>query len=180
MDEFGMSSLDPAAEQGPTGVDPARFRHALGHFCSGIVIVTAMEGGRPVGLTCQSFLSLSLDPPLVGFSPAKTSLSYPSIRQAGSFCSIMLTEEQGVLCAGFARSNVDKWLGVQWSPGTTGSPMLDGALASIDCLIEAEYDAGDHFFVVGKVIDVVTSEAEPLLFFRGGYRVLGGETAVPA
>src|SRR5437868_1575144 len=85
------------------GMDPAAFRRVLGQFCSGVVVVAGANDGVPAGFTCQSFFSLSLDPPLVAFSPAKTSASYPAIRRAGAFSINILAEEQRALCASFAR-----------------------------------------------------------------------------
>ncbi|CAA9251129.1 MAG: Nitrilotriacetate monooxygenase component B [uncultured Acidimicrobiales bacterium] len=150
--------------------DAASFRTVLGHFCSGITIVTAVERGEPVGLTCQSFTSVSLDPPLVLFVPAKAASSWPRIRAAGHFCANVLAEDQEALGRRFAIRGADKYAGVGWRPGPSGAPVLDGCIAYVDCEIETVHEAGDHDIVVGHVVDLaVTSEAPPLLFFRGGY-----------
>ncbi len=150
--------------------DAATFRTVLGHFCSGITIVTAVDGGAPVGLTCQSFASVSLDPPLVLFVPAKASNSWPHIRAARHFCANVLAEDQEALARRFALRGADKFAGVGWRAGPSGAPVLDGSLAYVDCEIEAVHDGGDHDIVVGRVVDLaVTREATPLLFFRGGY-----------
>ncbi len=150
--------------------DAATFRTVLGHFCSGITIVTAVDGGAPVGLTCQSFASVSLDPPLVLFVPAKASNSWPHIRAARHFCANVLAEDQEALGRRFALRGADKFAGVGWRAGPSGAPVLDGSLAYVDCEIEAVHDGGDHDIVVGRVVDLaVTREATPLLFFRGGY-----------
>ncbi len=150
--------------------DAATFRTVLGHFCSGITIVTAVDHAEPVGLTCQSFSSVSLDPPLVLFVPAKAANSWPRIRSAGHFCANVLAEDQEPLGRRFAIRGADKFAGVGWRPAPTGAPILDGCIAYVDCEIEAVHDSGDHDIVVGRVVDLaVTSETSPLLFFRGGY-----------
>lgn len=149
------------------------FRRTLGHFCSGIVVVTAIGGdGAPVGLTCQSFFSLSLDPPLVAFSPALTSGTYAHIRRAGAFCINILEERQQAACANFARKDVDRWESVGWDIAATGSPVLDGVLAWIDCRFEAEHVIGDHYLVVGRIAAMGTSDDpthRPLLYYKGAY-----------
>ena len=164
-----------SGETSPDGF-PAGFRHVLGHFCSGITIVTAVLDGVPVGLTCQSFFSLSLDPPLVAFSPARTSTSYPSIRKAGAFCINVLAEDQKELCRGFARSGTDKWAGVEWRAGPTGSPIIAHSLAWIDCRLETEHEAGDHFLTVGRVIQLEATQKRPLLYFHGDFAHLAAHS----
>ena len=152
------------------GFDAATFRTVLGHFCSGVAVVTALDTGVPVGLTCQSFSSVSLDPPLVLFVPAKASGSWAGIRSAGHFCANVLDEGQEELSRRFATKGADRFAGVGYRPGPSGAPILDGCLAAIDCEIEAVHDAGDHDIVVGRVLDLaVGSQGGPLLFFRGGY-----------
>lgn len=152
------------------GFDSATFRTVLGHFCSGITIVTAVDEGEPVGLTCQSFTSVSLDPPLVLFVPAKAASSWSRIKAAGHFCVNVLAEDQEELGRRFAIKGADKFAGVGWRPGPSGSPLIEGCLAFVDCDVEAVHDAGDHDIVVGRVLDLaVTSDGGPLLFFRGGY-----------
>lgn len=151
--------------------DDARFRQVLGHFCTGVTVVTAVHEGQPVGFTAQSFTSVSLDPPLVAVCPARTSNSWPRIRSAGVFCANVLAEDQEVLGRAFAVRGADKFRGVGWTPAVgTGSPTLDGALAWIDCRIEAEHDGGDHLVVLARVVDLgVGTGDRPLLFYRGGY-----------
>src|ERR1700685_839007 len=105
-----------------SGLDQARFREALGHFATGITIVTATDAGEPVGFSCQSFAALSLDPPMVILAPAKTSTSWPRIARAQSFCVNILGEHQEAVCRAFAVSGGDKFDGVEWSPGGNGAP----------------------------------------------------------
>lgn len=151
-------------------IDSQTFRNTMGQFCTGVVVATASGQNEPVGFAAQSFVSLSLDPPLVALCPAKTSTSWPKMRESGSFCINMLASDQQPVCDAFARSGGDKFEGLGWSPGATGSPVLDGILAYVDCSLEAEHDAGDHTIVVGRVQALaVVKSGTPLLFYRGGY-----------
>jgi flavin reductase (DIM6/NTAB) family NADH-FMN oxidoreductase RutF len=150
---------------------PEHFRAVLGHFCSGIVVVTSTDAQGPSGLTAQSFASLSLDPPLVLVCPAKTSTSWPRIEAAGAFCINVMAEDQEELCRGFAMRGADKFAGVGYEPAPhSGAPLLTGALAWMDCWLEVVHDGGDHVIAVGRVLDLGTAESgRPLLFYRGGY-----------
>jgi 3-hydroxy-9,10-secoandrosta-1,3,5(10)-triene-9,17-dione monooxygenase reductase component len=156
-------------------VSPAAMRDVLGHFATGVVVVTARGAdGRPLGFTCQSFASLSLDPPLVSFAPARTSSTWPRIREVGTFCVNVLAEGHRDLSIGFARSGggIDKFAGVDWYPAPSGAPVLEGVSAWIDCTLWAEHDGGDHTIAVGRVHDLGADPARlPLLFYRGGYGV---------
>jgi flavin reductase (DIM6/NTAB) family NADH-FMN oxidoreductase RutF len=176
MGEAGGSGAGPADL--PV-VEPRRMRDVLGHFASGVTVVTATTGEGPIGFTCQSFSSLSLDPPLVVFAPARSSRTWPQLRRIGRFCVNVLAEEQTDLSAQFARSGTDKFAGVPWRPSRQGSPVLDGVIAWIDCRLEAEYDGGDHTLVTARVLDLgADPERRPLLFHRGEYGLLdGGRTA---
>jgi 3-hydroxy-9,10-secoandrosta-1,3,5(10)-triene-9,17-dione monooxygenase reductase component len=156
-----------------TAIGSREFRRVLGGFASGITVVTAVVDGAPVGMTCQSFFSLSLDPPLIAFSPSRASASYPLIRSAGSFCVNILEAGQEQLCNQFARTGTDKWRGVSWRPGATGSPVLEGVLASIDCTLEQEHETGDHFLTIGRVVALESDPGRhPLVFFNGAYERL--------
>ena len=115
-------------------------------------------------------------------TPARSSRSYPVIRRAGAFCINVLTEDQRELCDRFARRGADKWRRTPWTPAPSGSPVLEGVLAWIDCRLEAEYETGDHFLIVGRVMALEAAHARPLLYFRGGFANLHpedgrGETA---
>ena len=160
----------------PAGrVSPAVMREVLGHFVSGIVVVTAACPDGPIGFTCQSFASLSLDPPLVSFAPARTSSTWPRIRASGAFCINVLAADHQEISVGFARptsTGVDKFDGVAWRPGPSGAPVLDGVSAWIDCTLWNEYDGGDHTIAVGRVLDLgAAPERLPLLYYRGRYGV---------
>ncbi len=154
----------------PPVVDPRVMRDVLGHFASGVTVVTAVGPDGPIGFTCQSFSSLSLEPPLVAFAPARTSTTWPRLRDAGRFCVNVLAEDQSELSQAFARSGTDRYAGVRWAPSPHGSPMLDGVVAWIDSELWAEYDGGDHTIVVARVLDLGADPTRsPLVFHRGGY-----------
>ena len=147
----------PVSEQAAasqTSIDPARFREVLGHFSTGVAIVTARHRAGPVGMTCQSVVSLSLDPPLVLFCAARKSTSWPRIREAGHFCMNILATDQEELGVAFARSGGDKFAGVEWEPGSSGAPILAGALAHVECELEAVHAGGDHEIIIGRVVDL--------------------------
>ncbi|MEU6259739.1 flavin reductase family protein [Streptomyces sp. NPDC047043] len=168
----------PAPSSRASGVTADRFRDVLGRFCSGVTVVTAVDGGEPVGMTCQSFMSLSLDPLLIAFAPALSSVTYPRIRRAGRFAISVLGEEQASVAFAFARSGTDKFAGVAWEPGITGAPLIQGAIAHIECHHEAEHEAGDHLLVVGRTMAVRDqADGRPLLFFRGAFDELGAGAA---
>lgn len=151
-----------------------RFRDVLGRFASGVTVVTSVSGGEPVGMTCQSFCSVSLNPPLILFSPAKTSRAWPRIRQSGHFCVNFLAAGQTALSNQMASRGSDKFAGVDWKPSPeTGSPVLQDVLGYVDCTVHSVSEAGDHYVVIGAVKDLHSSAgADPLLFFEGGYRRL--------
>jgi 3-hydroxy-9,10-secoandrosta-1,3,5(10)-triene-9,17-dione monooxygenase reductase component len=151
------------------------FRTTLGHFASGIVIIAARHEGRPVGLSIQSFASLSLDPPLVSLSVSVSSRTWPAIAETGQFCASILSADQEDLCRRFAVSGADKFAGVPWSPSPrTDSPRVDGALAWVDCGIRSVYQAGDHWLIVADVLDLGrgSPSGPPLLFYQGGFGTL--------
>ena len=175
------AALSAFAASGPEeSADARALRDALGHFATGITVITAAgEDGQPVGFACQSFSSLSLDPPLICFNVARTSSSWPRIARAGAFCVNVLADDQGALCRSFAVSastGADKFAGVAWeSAPATGSPRLDGALAWVDCTVHAVHTGGDHLIVLGRVRELAAprgTDAGPLLFYRSGFRQL--------
>jgi 3-hydroxy-9,10-secoandrosta-1,3,5(10)-triene-9,17-dione monooxygenase reductase component len=154
---------------GAMTIEAPRYRAVLGHFASGVAIVTAMSPRGPVGLTCQSFFSLSLDPPLVAIATGKSSTSWPQVAEVGAFCVNILSNDQEMVCRGFAVSGADKFSGVRWSLTPNGHPRIEGVLAWLDCTIERSDPAGDHYLVVGRVHDLGTGTGDPLLFFRSGF-----------
>ncbi len=166
-EQIELDSASPEAV-----AEARRFRDVLGRFASGVTVVTAVSDGEPVGLTCQSFSSVSLNPPLVLFIPARTSRAWPRIQRAGRFCVNFLAAGQSELSNTMASRGTDKFSGVDWTPSpVTGSPVLAGTLGYVDCTIHAVQEAGDHYVVIGKVDDLVAHDVDgPLLFFQGQYR----------
>lgn len=145
-------------------------RRVLGHFCTGIAVITAHDGTRPIGFTCQSVTSVSLDPPYISFCPSNSSTSWPLIRAVGGLCVNILATDQQDVCAQFATRGDDKFEGIDWRPGDNGAPTLDGTLASIEAELEVEHGAGDHSIVVARVTGLrAAPDREPLLFYRGAY-----------
>jgi len=163
----------------PSTIDPEDFRNVLGHFPTGVTIVSGMHGEEPVGFTIGSFTSVSLDPPMVGFLPQTNSSTWDSMAMGGAFCVNVLSRDQADLCWRFAKSDneSERYDGVKWHAGPTGSPIIDRAVAWIDCQVEQVYEMGDHYFVLGRVV-ALEADADhdgngpfPLLFFKG---TLGG------
>jgi flavin reductase (DIM6/NTAB) family NADH-FMN oxidoreductase RutF len=172
-----VSAADPA-DFPPPVFDSRRLRDVLGHFVSGVTVVTAGTPDGPIGFTCQSFSSLSLEPPLVVFAPGRTSRTWPRLRELGRFCVNVLAEDQVGLSQQFARSGADKFAGVHWRPSPHGSPVLDGVVAWIDGRLWAEYDGGDHTLVAARVLDLGADPGRrPLLFHRGAYGLLDGSSS---
>jgi 3-hydroxy-9,10-secoandrosta-1,3,5(10)-triene-9,17-dione monooxygenase reductase component len=153
-------------------VDPAEFRRVLGTFATGVTVITALCADGPAGFACQSFASLSLDPPLVCFMVGRTSTTWPRIARAGVFCVNVLGAHQGELCRGFAVSGSDKFAGVAYDAApASGSPRLTGAAAWIDCTVHAVHTGGDHLIVVGRVdaLGTAADDVAPLLFHKGRF-----------
>jgi flavin reductase (DIM6/NTAB) family NADH-FMN oxidoreductase RutF len=121
-------------------------------------------------MTVGSFTSVSLDPPLVAFFPAKSSTSWPRIERAGAFCVNVLAADQQPVCRQLASKAAEKFTGVTHRSAASGSPIIDGVLAWIDCRLHAVHEVGDHLLVLGSVLALeATRDAQPLVFFRGGY-----------
>lgn len=152
-------------------IDSATFRRVLGHYPTGVCVVTAVDtDGGAVGMVVGSFTSVSLDPPLVAFFPDKKSSSWPRIEHAARFCVNVLASDQQELCNRFASKGSDKFAGLTYSLSANGSPVLDDVVAWIDCNLYAVYEAGDHYIALGEVVELETVRADrPLLFFQGKY-----------
>lgn len=182
------SRIDP--DDGEAVAEARHFRDVLGRFASGITVITGMDHGDPVGLTCQSFSSVSLSPPMVLFVPARTSRAWPLIRQHGRFGVSVLGADQADVSTVMASPGVDKFAQVAWHPGpVTGVPLVDGAIAHLECEVDAVHEGGDHHVVIGRVLglaaatesgtpdqtsDQATDQATaPLLFYRGRYGTVG-------
>lgn len=164
----------PAGEQA-TLPDSENFRNVLGRLPTGVVVVTGGDPEHPSGLVFGSFMSVSLEPPLVVVSPAKTSKSWPAIEAGGVFCANVLADGQEQLARRFAKSGGDKFAGVEWSPApATGAPLLEGVAAWIDCRVYERFDAGDHLLVLGEVLELsVHRGTGALVFHRGTLQPLG-------
>jgi 3-hydroxy-9,10-secoandrosta-1,3,5(10)-triene-9,17-dione monooxygenase reductase component len=147
-------------------------RGVMACFATGVAVITAAEPGRPpVGMAVNSFVSVSLEPPLVLFCAAHTSSTWPAIRAAGHFCANVLAAGQEELARAFARKG-DRFAGVAHTPGVTGAPVLRDVHAHVECKIVDTYEAGDHTVVLGRVVDLgADTEAAPLLFYRSSYRL---------
>jgi 3-hydroxy-9,10-secoandrosta-1,3,5(10)-triene-9,17-dione monooxygenase reductase component len=164
--------------------EAAQFRRVLGHFCTGVTVITGVDGvdsGRPAGFACQAFAALSLTPPLVLFCPAKTSRTWPAIATSGYFCVNVLAAGQQDIARRFGVSGADKFAGLTWSPSPSGAPVLAGALTWAECAVTAVHEAGDHYLVVGHVTELGPSQpGRPLLFYRGRYAAMdAGSDASP-
>ncbi len=149
------------------------FRRALGCFATGVTVITVRdEGGKPRGMTANAFSSLSLEPPLVLVCVDHRSDTFPVIGSASAFAVNILGEDQRELSQRFARKGEDKFEGVAHHVGHCGAPVIDGALAVIECLVEEAHEAGDHTIFIGSVQRVEHGPGKPLLFFRGNYASL--------
>ncbi|GAA1518358.1 flavin reductase [Nocardioides humi] len=166
----------------PPAHDSRHFRDVLGRFPTGVAVVTALdESGTPVGMAVGSFGSVSLDPPLVEFMPARSSSTYPAIARAGRFCVSILGADQEDVCRTMATKGADKFAEIDWHPAPSGAPIIAGALAWIDCTTVQEHEAGDHLIVIGQVEQLSELRpTTPLVFFRGGYGGFSAPSLVAA
>jgi flavin reductase (DIM6/NTAB) family NADH-FMN oxidoreductase RutF len=176
--------MEVTDQKPPTEVDAAEFRHAMGHFATGVTVVTSVGvDGEPVGTTANAVTSLSLDPPLLLVCFDRSSVTLRAVRDHGAFVVNVLAARQRHLSANFARRGLSAvWDDVRHHAGSTGSPRLDGALATIECTVHERLPGGDHEIIIGRVREVATNglNTEPLLFWRGQYGSLLGDPAVPA
>lgn len=158
-------------------VDPDQLRLAMSQFATGITIVTAYVDRLPYGVAANALMSVSLDPPLVAVGMGKVSDTWPHIRRAGTFALNILRADQQHLCVRFATKGADRFALTNYAAGVaTGAPILvDASLASLECRIYEEVDAGDHVLVLGLVLDIWMSRQayDPLVFFRRSYLTVG-------
>jgi 3-hydroxy-9,10-secoandrosta-1,3,5(10)-triene-9,17-dione monooxygenase reductase component len=154
-----------------SGPDAGLFRHVLGHYPTGVAVITAMTDEGPVGLSMNSFTSVSLEPPLVLFCPSLSSGTWPLLRGVGKIAINVLSAGQESVSRLFAARVEDRFTDSAWSPGGNGAPLLDEALGWLECTVQAEYPAGDHTVVIAQIdkMGVHDAIAEPLVFFRGSY-----------
>lgn len=157
------------------GDEQARsLRQALGRFATGVTIITCRDaGGQPVGLTANSFNSLSLDPPLVLWSLRVESPSEPAFQGAGHFAVNVLAQGQIELSRRFASSETDKFAAGHWQAGEGGAPVLAGCAAVFECETVSRQRLGDHILFIGRVLRHAEAQQAPLLFHGGQYRAMG-------
>jgi flavin reductase (DIM6/NTAB) family NADH-FMN oxidoreductase RutF len=158
-------------------IDPREFRNALGTYATGVTIITAAgSDGKPYGLTCNSFASVSLNPPLVLWSLVRYSSSLNVFQNASHFAVNVLGTSQEALASKFAKSSDEKFVGVEWSPGLGSAPLLKESVANFQCRSVNRYYGGDHVIFLGAVEAYSYNHSEPLLFARGRYgRFLSAE-----
>ncbi len=161
---------------------PERMRHALGHFATGVTVVTGFAAdGEPVGFACQSFASVSLHPPLVLFCADHRGRSWPRMRDQGRFTVNVLRHEQRELIARFGSTAGERFQGLDWEPSARGGPSLPGVLMRVHCTVEQVHVAGDHDVVVGRVVELEDGESgRPMLFYRGRFTVTERRTSTGA
>ena len=152
---------------------PTEFRTAMRHFAAGVTVVTTRDGdGHPSGLTASAFTSVSLDPPLVLVCVDHAATAHPALRTYGRFAVNVLRHEQEALSRRFAESGGDKFRGVPCHDGRTGLPLIDDALANLECRVVEAHEAGDHTIFVGQVEAVSVGGGRPLVYFHGRYHGL--------
>jgi len=144
-------------------------RDAMGCFATGVTIVTTMTDRGPLGMTVNSFASVSLDPPLVLWSPARKSARFPAFEAASHFAVHILSESQKDMAITFAQSGIEAFAGLEYESGIGDVPLLGGCAARFECSHAAGHDGGDHLIVVGEVLRITTSKNPPLLFYRGQF-----------
>lgn len=175
-------TIERDASAASTTPDPAKFREVLGHYPTGVVVVTGIAAnGDPAGMVIGSFTSVSLEPQVVAYLPSKSSQSFARLREAETFCVNVLSADQEPLCRLFAGKSEDKFAGVPWRPASSGAPILEDAVAWIECSRRDVIDVGDHYIVLGDTLTLGVQKAvPPLLFFQGGYgRFSHGSLAMP-
>lgn len=171
----GHSNNSPQGVFSTTALpDDRTLRTALGCFATGVTVVTAIApNGKPIGLTVNSFASVSLDPPLILWSLAHIASDFEAFRQASYYCVNILSEAQTDISNRFASKVDDRFAGIDWQPGLAGSPVLANCVASLQVLNEVQYPGGDHLIFVGRVEQFAyNSDIDPLLFQGGRYGTL--------
>ncbi|MFB9949214.1 flavin reductase [Rhizobium puerariae] len=173
-------SLATPIEEGDPAADPKAFRRSLGQFATGVTVIATRHEGRPVGVTANSFSSLSLDPPLVLWSIARTSRSFAAFSAASHFSVSILGEDQIDVSQKLSSSREDKFAEVDWYPGIGGSPVMAGAIATLECSTFAVHEGGDHIILVGRVLQHRRYPGKALLYAQGQYGVVDEHPAFRA
>lgn len=172
---MAIESIEPALTTGPVDAaaeavppTPLEFRRAMGRFASGVTVVTGIDEGEPVGFACQSFASVSLEPPLVLFCADHRGRSWPRIRKSGRFCVNVLAEDQVDICNRFGSRGGKKFDGLEWDLSRWGAPALRGVLLRVHAQVHDVHVAGDHDVVIGRVLELEpVAEGRPMIFYRG-------------
>ena len=155
-------------------IEKNELRRVMGHFATGVTVITSIRtSGELHGLTANAFTSVSLIPPLLLVCIDKNAESYPCFDESRIFTVNVLAADQEAISRKFAVTGGDKFTGVSYRIGANGAPILDGALAYLECRVTEKIDGGDHTIYIGEIEQAETKEGKPLLFFRGGYRELG-------
>jgi flavin reductase (DIM6/NTAB) family NADH-FMN oxidoreductase RutF len=155
-------------------IERNELRRVMGHFATGVTVITTLaKDGKLHGLTANAVSSLSLDPPLLIICVDKKAESYSCFEDSKVFTVNILSDDQEDLSRRFAVSGGEKFEGVAYRRGANGAPILQGALAHLECKVYAAYEGGDHTIYLGQIDEAETREGKPLLFFRGGYREIG-------
>jgi len=153
------------------GPDTARaFRDALGQFATGVTVITTQTGDGPLGITANSFASVSLDPPLVLWSPARSARRFGAFEAAEHFAIHVMGADQAALANAFVKDGT-AFGGLDWAPGATGTPLIAGCIARFECVRHAVHDGGDHAIIIGRVLSVSVTARAPLLFVAGRFGV---------
>jgi 3-hydroxy-9,10-secoandrosta-1,3,5(10)-triene-9,17-dione monooxygenase reductase component len=159
-------------------IEPLRFREVMSRFATGVSVVTTFDGDRPAGITVNALSSVSLDPALVMIALDQSRFITPMVRESGRYAVNVLGDEQGSLSDCFAHAPAspgnpgrEDFCGARWHAGRTGLPLLDGAIATLECTVVETFSAGDHDLFIGRVeaLDTPDGPADPLLFFRRHY-----------
>jgi len=154
-------------------IDSDEFRKAMSRFASSVTVVTTLsEAGEPKGLTVSSFCSLSLDPPLVLICIERNASLHQHLAPGSHFAVNILSEEQELISRRFASRNGDRFEGIGYKRGPSGTPLLEDVIAHVECVVQECHPAGDHTIFVGQVESAETTEGKPLTYFRGGYSKL--------
>jgi flavin reductase (DIM6/NTAB) family NADH-FMN oxidoreductase RutF len=169
-------AADPVIEAAPRAVERERFRRGLGRWATGVALVTARIGGQPEGMIVNSLTAVSYEPPLIAFCPSRMSLTWCRMRAAERFGINVLGVDDVEFAASAAVAGADRFEGIDWAPTANGVPALEGALAFLECAMEAVHPAGDHWIVVGRVeameLGADAGADGPLVHWRGRYREL--------
>lgn len=166
-----VSQPENLIESGDPSANSRQFRGSLAQYATGVTIITTNAGGSLAGVTANSFSSLSLDPPLVLWSIARTSRSFDAFSSARHFAINVLGADQVGVSQHFSSKETDKFAGSAWHPGRNGVPLIDGAIATFECSVEAVHDGGDHVIIVGRVDHYAWYRGEPLVFAQGRYSI---------